>query len=70
MLTLGGLLIGVVLALSSARLITTLLYGFEPEYEGHRHWYRASSSPWRRSRPLCPLAGPRRVDPNVALQHE
>jgi hypothetical protein len=33
-LTVGGLAIGVVLALSSARPITTLLYGFEPSYAG------------------------------------
>ena len=69
-LTLSGLLIGVVLALSSARLITTLLYGFEPDYAGALAVVSGVLIAVSTIASFVPARRASRVDPNVALQHE
>jgi putative ABC transport system permease protein len=69
-LTLGGLLIGVALALATARLITTLLYGFEPNYAGVLAAVSGVLIAVAMLASFVPARRASRVDPMIALRQE
>ena len=69
-LTLGGLLIGVALALSSARLIATLLYGFSPDYSTSLSVVSGVLIAVAMLASFVPARRASRVDPMIALRQE
>jgi predicted permease len=69
-LTIAGLAIGIVLALAASRLMTTLFYGFQPDYLAAVTF--ASLSLFGVAALACyvPARRASRIDPVTALQHE
>ena len=69
-LTLAGLLIGVVLAVIAARLMTTLFYGFRPDYIPAVAVVSLILLAVAVLACLVPARRASRIDPMMALQHE
>jgi putative ABC transport system permease protein len=69
-LTLAGLAIGVVLALGVARLMTTLFYGFQPDYAGTLAVVSLILLVVAMLAAFVPARRASRIDPMIALQHE
>jgi predicted permease len=69
-LTLAGLAIGVVLAVIAARLMTTLFYGFRPDYVPAVAVVSLILLAVAALACLVPARRASRIDPMVALQHE
>jgi putative ABC transport system permease protein len=70
MLTLAGLTIGLVLAVVSTRLMTTLFYGFLPEYLPAAGTVSLVLLLVAAIACLVPARRASRIDPLVALRHE
>jgi putative ABC transport system permease protein len=69
-LTLAGLAIGLVLAAIAARLMTTLLYGFQPDYLPTAAVVSVILLAVATVACFVPARRASRIDPMVALQHE
>ncbi|MPY88947.1 MAG: FtsX-like permease family protein [Luteitalea sp.] len=69
-LTLAGLAIGVLLALVAARLMTTLFYGFRPDYSPAVTVVSLVLLAVAALACLVPARRASRIDPMIALQHE
>jgi predicted lysophospholipase L1 biosynthesis ABC-type transport system permease subunit len=69
-LTLAGLAIGVVLAIVAARLMTTLFYGFRPDYLPAVAVVSLLLLAVAAVACLVPARRASRIDPVIALQHE
>ena len=69
-LTLAGLAIGLVLAVIAARLMTTLLYGFRPDYVPAVAVVSAILLAVAALACFVPARRASRIDPMIALQHE
>jgi predicted permease len=69
-LTLAGLAIGLVLAAFAARLMTTLFYGFQPDYLPAVAVVSLVLLPVAALACLLPARRASRIDPMLALQHE
>jgi putative ABC transport system permease protein len=69
-LTLAGLAIGLVLAAVAARLLTTLLYGFQPDYLPTAAVASVILLAVAALACFVPARRASRIDPMVALQHE
>ena len=69
-LTLAGLGVGLVLAMAAARLMTTLLYGFRPDYVPVVAAVSAVLLVVALMACLVPARRASRVDPMIALRHE
>jgi putative ABC transport system permease protein len=69
-LTLAGLAVGLVLALLAARLMTTLLYGFRPDYVSAVAAVSLVLLAVAALACLLPARRAARIDPMIALQHE
>jgi len=69
-LTLAGLAIGLVLALIAARLMTTLLYGFRPDYIPAVAVVSLVLLAVAALACFIPARRASRIDPMIALQHE
>ena len=70
MLTLAGLAIGVVLSLFAARTMTTLFYGFKPDFVPVTILVSLVLIVVAALACLVPARRAARIDPLVALQHE
>jgi ABC-type antimicrobial peptide transport system permease subunit len=69
-LTLAGLTIGLVLASITARLMTTLLYGFQPDYIPTAAMVSVILLAVAALACFVPARRASRIDPVIALQHE
>ena len=69
-LTLAGLAIGLVLAVIAARLMTTLFYGFRPDYVPAVAVVSLILLAVAALACLVPARRASRIDPMIALQHE
>lgn len=69
-LTLAGLAIGLVLSAGAARLITTLLYGFQPDYLPAATVVSAVLLAVASLACFVPAYRASRIDPMIALRHE
>jgi ABC-type antimicrobial peptide transport system permease subunit len=69
-LTFAGLVIGLVLAVIAARLLTTLFYGFQPDYAPAVALVSVILLATAALACLVPARRASRMDPMVALQHE
>jgi ABC-type antimicrobial peptide transport system permease subunit len=69
-LTLAGLAIGLVLAMFAARLMTTLFYGFQPDYIPAVAVVSLVLLAVAALACLVPARRASRIDPLIALQHE
>jgi ABC-type antimicrobial peptide transport system permease subunit len=69
-LTLVGLAIGLVLAAIAARLMTALLYGFQPDYMPTAAVVSVILLAVAAVACFVPARRASRIDPMVALQHE
>jgi ABC-type antimicrobial peptide transport system permease subunit len=69
-LTLAGLAIGLVLSAIAARLMTTLFYGFRPDYVPAVTMVSLVLLAVAALACLVPARRASRIDPMLALQHE
>jgi predicted permease len=69
-LTVAGLAIGLVLTMMAARAITTLFYGFQPDFVGAVSVAAAVLLAVAALACLVPARRASRIDPTVVLQHE
>jgi len=69
-LTVAGLTIGLVLTMMAARVITTLFYGFRPDYLTAMAAASALLLGVAVLACLVPARRASRIDPMIALQHE
>ena len=69
-LTLAGLVIGLVLAAFAARLMTTLFYGFQPDYLPAVTVVSLVLLAVAAMACFVPARRASRIDPMLALQHE